>query len=57
MKTALVTGASSGIGYEIAKIHASHGGDLVITARNEEKLNALKIEILNSINKCNFWKS
>ena len=45
MKTALVTGASSGIGYEIAKIHASHGGDLVITARNEEKLNALKIEI------------
>ena len=45
MKTALVTGASSGIGYEIAKIHASHGGDLVITARNEEKLNTLKIEI------------
>ena len=40
MQTALVTGASSVIGYEIAKIHASRGGHLVITARNEAKLNA-----------------
>lgn len=45
MQTALVTGASSGIGYEIAKIHASRGGHLVITARNESKLNALKFEL------------
>ena len=45
MQTALVTGASSGIGYEIAKIHASRGGNLVITARNEVKLNALKLEL------------
>ena len=45
MQTALVTGASSGIGYEIAKIHASRGGHLVITARNEAKLNALKLEL------------
>ncbi|MGY3053577.1 short-subunit dehydrogenase [Pedobacter sp. UYEF25] len=41
-KTALVTGASSGIGKEFAKIHASRGGDLVIVARGKEKLNALK---------------
>lgn len=27
--TALITGASSGIGLELAKIHASKGGDLV----------------------------
>jgi len=45
MQTALVTGASSGIGYEIAKIHAFRGGNLVITARDEVKLNALKLEL------------
>ena len=30
--TALVTGASSGIGREIARYHTKRGGDLVITA-------------------------
>jgi short-subunit dehydrogenase len=44
-KTALVTGASSGIGKELARIHAERGGDLVITARREERLNALKEEL------------
>lgn len=43
--TALITGASSGIGQELAKIHAARGGDLVIVARNEGKLNALKAEL------------
>jgi len=38
MKTALITGASSGIGLELAKIHASKGGNLVIVARNKTKL-------------------
>src|SRR5437764_7362823 len=33
---ALVTGASSGIGYELARQFAEHGFDLVITAENEE---------------------
>lgn len=42
---ALITGASSGIGRELAKIHASQGGDLVIVARSEDKLQALKAEI------------
>lgn len=41
-KTALITGASSGIGKELAHIHAEKGGDLIIVARNEEKLNQLK---------------
>ena len=45
MKTALITGASSGIGLELAKIHASKGGDLVIIARSKDKLNALKIQL------------
>lgn len=42
MKTALITGASSGIGLELAKIHASQGGNLVIVARNKAKLEELK---------------
>jgi hypothetical protein len=44
-KTALITGASSGIGKEFAKIHASKGGSLVIVARSEDKLNKLKQEL------------
>jgi len=42
--TALITGASSGIGLELAKIHASKGGDLVLVARSTDKLEALKTE-------------
>lgn len=41
----LITGASSGIGKELALIHASKGGDLVIVARDKEKLEELKKEI------------
>lgn len=44
-RIALITGASSGIGKEFAKIHAEKGGDLVIVARSEEKLKALKSEL------------
>lgn len=42
MKTALVTGASSGIGKNFALIHAKNGGDLVITARRSDNLLELK---------------
>lgn len=42
---ALVTGASSGIGREFAAIHAEQGGDLVVVARSEGKLSALKDEL------------
>lgn len=44
-KVALITGASSGIGAELAKIHANKGGDLILIARREYKLNELKTEI------------
>ncbi len=44
-KTALITGASSGIGKELARIHAHQGGDLVIVARSGDKLNELKKEL------------
>lgn len=46
-KTALITGASSGIGKEFAKLHASRGGDLVVVARRKDKLNELKKELEN----------
>lgn len=45
VKTALITGASSGLGKEFAKIHAAKGGDLVLVARSEDKLNELKKEL------------
>ena len=43
--TALITGASSGIGREFARYHAKRGGDLIITARRADALEALKSEI------------
>jgi short-subunit dehydrogenase len=42
---ALITGASSGIGLELARIHASKGRDLVIVARRIAELNKLKTEL------------
>jgi uncharacterized protein len=45
MATALVTGASNGIGLELAKIHASKGDNLVLVARNLEKLNEIKADL------------
>jgi len=43
--TALITGASSGMGVEFARYHASKGGNLIITARREAALQKLKSEL------------
>lgn len=45
MKTALITGASSGIGMEFARVFAARGYHLIITGRNVEKLELLAEEV------------
>lgn len=44
-KTALIAGASSGIGREFARIHSEKGGNVIIIARGKEKLEQLKLEL------------
>ncbi|TVZ52716.1 SDR family NAD(P)-dependent oxidoreductase [Dokdonia sp. Hel_I_53] len=46
-KTALITGASSGIGKALATIHAKCYGDLIIVARTGDLLNDLKKALEN----------
>ncbi|MEC3421441.1 SDR family NAD(P)-dependent oxidoreductase, partial [Bacillus cereus] len=45
MKYTVITGASSGIGYEAALAFASRGKNLVLVARRQEELNGLKLKI------------
>ncbi len=44
---ALITGASSGIGKEIARYLAEQGYDLIVAARSTDKLNELRDELTN----------
>ena len=44
-KTALITGASSGLGMELARLHAQNGDALVLVARNKEKMLQLEAEL------------
>lgn len=49
-KTALITGASKGIGKAIAQSMAKEGCNLIITARSEDKLSELKTELQKKYN-------
>jgi len=44
-EVALITGASMGIGKELAKVFATEGHDLVLVARSEDKLRSLGQEL------------
>ena len=47
---ALITGASSGIGRDIARELSKKGYDLVLVSRDENKLNKVKEELEKAIN-------
>jgi len=47
-KTALITGATSGIGRETARILAAHHYRLILTGRRKERLDELRQELLKS---------
>ena len=51
-QVALVTGASSGLGYRFSKVLASCGAKVALAARRVEKLEALEKEILSSGGEC-----
>lgn len=48
--TALITGASAGIGRDYARLLAGRGYNLILTARRTELLNALKAELETAFN-------
>ena len=45
MKNVLITGATSGIGYEFAKVFAKNNYNLILCSRNKESLYKIKSEI------------
>ncbi|HAI69534.1 MAG TPA: short-chain dehydrogenase [Gammaproteobacteria bacterium] len=49
-KTALITGATTGLGYELSKILAREGYHLVLVARNQEHLDTAKTNLSSTFN-------
>ena len=49
-ETALITGATKGIGYELTKLFARDSYNLVLIARDAKKLNEIKTDLNNEYN-------
>ena len=49
-KTVLITGASSGIGLEFAKIFAEKGDNVILVARSEDKLIKIRKHLVEKYN-------
>ena len=45
-KNILITGATDGIGAQISKLYSSHGANIILLGRNEEKLNEIYDDII-----------
>lgn len=50
MKITLITGATSGLGYELAHIYAQNNNNILLVARNESKLRDIQSELQNIYN-------
>lgn len=55
MKTALITGASEGIGYEFARLFAKNGVNLILVARNESKLKSISVELSKNSGRVDYY--
>ena len=56
-KIAIVTGASSGIGYATAKLFAQEGARVVVTARRQSELDALVAAIEEAGGEATRWRA
>lgn len=54
MKVTLITGATSGIGYELSKLFAKDRHNLLLIARNKEKMQEIKKELEKKYSVCIF---
>ena len=52
---ALITGATAGIGLEIARELAKHGHNIILTARREDRLRDISTQLMHEFNiDCNY---